>query len=57
MKEDYQIIADWISDEAEDTYFEVEFLLLELEKLGWKVSDNYEDVLAIYRDRQKTKEM
>ena len=57
MKEDYQIIADWISDEAEDTCFEVEFLLLELEKLGWKVSDNYEDVLAICRDKQKTKEM
>ena len=53
MKEDYQIVADWIAYEAQDRYDEIEFLLLELEKKGWKVSEEYADILELYKDKQE----
>ena len=59
MKKDPQeIVAEWIAYDCEDTYDEVEYLLMQLypEDGDKKVEDDYGDVIAIYRDKQKTKE-
>ena len=54
MKEDYEIIADWIANESNDTRDEIEWLLLELySDKNKNIKDDFEDILELGKEKQE----
>ena len=51
MKEDHEIIADWIAYESNDRQEEIEWLLLKLypKNGNKKIKDDFEDILETYK--------
>ena len=54
MKEDYEIIADWIANESNDTRDEIEWLLLELySNKNKNIKDDFGDILELGKEKQE----
>ena len=54
MQKDYEIIADWIANESNDTRDEIEWLLLELySDKNKNIKDDFGDILELGKEKQE----
>ena len=55
MKEDYEIVADWIAYESDSKLEEIEWLLLELysKNKNINIKDDFADILELGKEKQE----